>query len=90
MEINVINNKIFTKLYLRIRVKGKEISYYFLGKSKPHERIDLLITTCVNIYQTKRSAPVVMKMCFSYRKLMKQFGNPPFLREPPFQLTPYF
>ena len=25
MEINVINNKIFTKLYLKIRVKGKEI-----------------------------------------------------------------
>ena len=26
IEINVINNKIFTKLYLKIRVKGKEIS----------------------------------------------------------------
>ena len=26
MEINVINNKIFTKLYLKIRVLGKEIS----------------------------------------------------------------
>ena len=40
MEINVINNKIFTKLYLKIRVRGKEISYYhFLVKSKPHERI---------------------------------------------------
>ena len=26
MEINVINNKIFTKLYLKIRVRGKEIS----------------------------------------------------------------
>ena len=25
MEINAINNKIFTKLYLKIRVKGKEI-----------------------------------------------------------------
>ena len=25
IEINVINNKIFTKLYLKIRVKGKEI-----------------------------------------------------------------
>ena len=25
-EINVINNIIFTKLYLKIRVKGKEIS----------------------------------------------------------------
>ena len=26
MEINVINNEIFTKLYLKIRVRGKEIS----------------------------------------------------------------
>ena len=26
IEINVINNKIFTKLYLKIRVRGKEIS----------------------------------------------------------------
>ena len=26
MEINVINNKIFTKLYVKTRVKGKEIS----------------------------------------------------------------
>ena len=26
METNVINNKIFTKLYLKIRVRGKEIS----------------------------------------------------------------
>ena len=53
IEINVINNKIFTKLYLKIRVKGKEISYHFLVKSKPHERTDLLITANVNIYQTK-------------------------------------
>ena len=32
-----------------------------------------------------------MKTCFS-EKLMKQFGNHPFLREhpPPFQLTPLF
>ena len=26
VEINVINNKIFTKFYLKIRVRGKEIS----------------------------------------------------------------
>ena len=26
MEINFTNNKIFTKLYLKIRVRGKEIS----------------------------------------------------------------
>ena len=28
MEINVINNKIVTKLYLKIRVRKKQISYY--------------------------------------------------------------
>ena len=28
IEINVINNKIFTKLYLKIGVTGKQISYY--------------------------------------------------------------
>ena len=64
MEINVINNKIFTKLNLKIRLRGKKfILYYFLVKSKPHERINLLITASVNIYQTK--IPIVMKTCFS-------------------------
>ena len=29
-----------------------------------------------------------MKTCFSEEQLMKQFGNPSILREPPFQLTP--
>ena len=38
MEINIINNKI----------------YHFLVKRKPHEKIDLLITASVNIYQTKK------------------------------------
>ena len=28
--------------------------YHFLVKSKPYERIDLLITATVNIYQTKK------------------------------------
>ena len=65
MEINVLNNKIFTKLYLTIRVRGKTI-YYFLAKSKPHERTDLLITASMNINQTK--TPIVMKTCFFLRK----------------------
>ena len=63
---------------------------YFLVKSKPHERIDLLITTSVNIYQTKISN---CKTSFSEEKLMKKFGNPPLSKRtprPPFQLTPYF
>ena len=62
MEINVINNKIFTELYLKIIVS-------------------------VNIYQTKKSISIVMKACFSYAKLMKQFG-PPLPPSPPFQLNP--
>ena len=67
MEINVINNKIFTKLYLKIRIRGKEISeyiYHFLVKNKPHERTDLMITASVNIYQAKKSIPIVMRTCF--------------------------
>ena len=30
------------------------IIYHFLVQSKPHERINLLITASVNIYQTKK------------------------------------
>ena len=37
------------------------ISYRFLVKSKPHERVDLLITASVNIYQTKKRTPIVLK-----------------------------
>ena len=61
------------------------IIYHFLVESKPYERKDLLI------YQTKKgnkSIPIVMKTCFSEAKLMKQFGNPPFLREPPLSANP--
>ena len=64
------------------------IMYHFLEKSKPHERIDILITASANIYQTKKSIPIVMKKCFSQGKLMKQFGNSPFLRDPPFNKPP--
>ena len=67
-----------TKIYLKIKVTGKEISYHFLVESKPYERIDLLITAGVNIYQTtkeRKSIPIVMKICFSEGKLMKQFGT---------------
>ena len=54
----LINKEIFTKLYI-VKNKSKRkrnfIIYHFLVKRKPHERIDLLITTNVNIYQTKKS-----------------------------------
>ena len=57
MEINIINNEIFTKLYLKIRVSRKV-------KSKPHERMDLLITTSVNIYRTKKNSDSNENMLF--------------------------
>ena len=48
MEINVINNE-RGKLTMK---EDKNVS--FSSKRKPHERIDLLITTSGNIYQTKK------------------------------------
>ena len=63
--------------------------YHFLVESKPHERMDLLITASVNIYQTKKKY-FNNNENFSARKVMKQSGTPlPFLRESSFQLTPY-
>ena len=50
MEISFINNKVFKNLWLKIRVREKEISYHFLVESKPHEKMDLLIKATVNIY----------------------------------------
>ena len=47
MEINIINNKVFTKIYIKNKKKRNFIIYHFLVESKPHERIDLL---SVNIY----------------------------------------
>ena len=56
--------------------KRNFIIYHFLVKSKPHERIVLLIIASVNIYQTK--SPMIMKTCFFKGKLKKQFEVPPF------------
>ena len=45
--------------------------YDFLVESKPHEKIDLLITASMNICQTKKRKkiiPIVMKTCFSEKK----------------------
>ena len=62
--------------------------YHFLLKGKPHQRIDLLITTSVNIYKTKKN-PIVMKICFSEGKLIKQFRTPPPLsKRTPFSTNP--
>ena len=69
MEINVINNTKCSQNYSGNKSKRKRnfIIYHFLVKTKPHERIDLLIITSVNIYQ----------------KLTKQFGNPPLSKRTP-------
>ena len=92
MERNVINNKNFTKFYLRNKIKwGNNFKiYHFRVESKPHGRIDLLITASMKIYRTKKekkSIPIVMKTCFSEEKLIKQFGNPLPKRTPYFWTT---
>ena len=67
----------FSQNIFKNKRKRNFLIYHFLIESKAHERIDLLITASINIYQTKKCIPVVMKTCFSKGKLMKQFGNPP-------------
>ena len=65
-------------MYWKTRVRGEKFhNISFSSKNKAYERIDVLITASVNIYQTKKK----------YSNMMKQFWNPLFLREPPFQLT---
>ena len=56
MEINVTNNKNFPKFYSKKKSERRRsfIIYHFLVESRPHERIDLLITASMNIYQTKK------------------------------------
>ena len=51
--------------------------YHVEVESRPHERIDLLITASVNIYQTKKQYSNNNEN-FSERKMMKQFETPPF------------
>ena len=65
MEMSLIIK--FSQNYIKNNSKRKRnfIIYHFLVKSKSHERIDLLITASVNICQTKKSIPLVMKTCFS-------------------------
>ena len=59
MEINAkFSQNIFKNNSKR---KSNFTIYHFLVGSKPHERIDLLITASTNIYQTKKSIPMVSK-----------------------------
>ena len=57
--------------------KSKEIKifliYHFLVKGKARERIDLLITASVNIYQTKNSNEKIL----FWRKTDKKIWYPP-------------
>ena len=59
-------------------------------ESKPHERIDLLITESVNINQRKKEKKYSNsnENILFWRKTNKTIWKPPFLREPPFTLTP--
>ena len=63
--------------------------HHFLVESKPHERIDLLITARVNVYRTKKSISIVMKT-FLEKKKKETIWRLPFLREPssPFSTNP--
>ena len=87
--MNIINNKIVTKNIFKNKSERKRnfMIHHFLVESKPHERLDILITVSVNIYQTKKEKKYSNsnENMLSEGKLMKQFETP-FLREPPFQL----
>ena len=61
--------------------------YHFLVKSKPHERIDLLITASVNIYQAKKYSNSNENMLF-VRKTDETIWKLPFLREPALSTNP--
>ena len=79
----------FSQNIFKNKTKKKKnfIIYHFLVKRKTHERIDLLITGSVNIYQIKKCIPIVIKTCFSEGKLIKQFGNPSFSTRTPLSLS---
>ena len=73
--------KKFSQNIFKSKSKRKRnfIMYNFLVESKPHERINLLITVSVNIYQTKKSIPIVVRTFLEEKKKMKkQFGTPLF------------
>ena len=64
--------------------KRNFIIYHFLVEIKPHKKIDLLITASVNIYQTKKGIPIIMKTF-----LKEKWSNmEPFKENPPFSTNP--
>ena len=84
MEINVVNNEIFTKLQLKIRVRGKDI----FQQNENHMKEQTIDNNKCEYLPDKQN-PMIMKTCFSEGKLIKQFGNPPLSKRtlPPFQPT---
>ena len=83
----------FRKIIVKNKSKRKInfIIHHFLVKRKPHERIGLLITTSVNIYQTKKSSSNE-NMLF-WRKTDETISKTPLSKgipPPPFQLTLLF
>ena len=74
----------FHKIKVKDKSKRKRnlIIYHFLVKSKSHERVHLLITTRVNIYQTKKSSRK-WKDAFLKENWWSNLETPLFLRGPP-------
>ena len=78
MELNAINNKIFTKLYLKIRVRRREFhNISFSSKKETTWKNRSIDYSKCEYLPDKTSIPIVMKKCISYEKLMKQFGSTP-------------
>ena len=60
-------------------MKTNLIIYHFLVEIKQHERVHLLITSTINIYQTEKREKkylIKMKTCFPEEKQTMQFGTP--------------
>ena len=84
MEVNAINYKIFTKLYLKIRVRGKEISYAIFQYQVNHMKEKLDYSKCE--YSPDKNSNSNENMLF-LRKTDETIWKPPSpfsKRTPPF------
>ena len=61
--------------------------YHFLVECKPHERIDLLITASMNIYETKKGKK---KYSNSNENILFCRKTDKTIWKPPFQLSSFF
>ena len=62
--------------------KRNFIIYHFLVESKPHEKIDLLITASVNIYQAKKEKRGIL--------IVMKTWKPPVSKRTPLFLSNFF